>query len=260
MRIHQQLFIVVDESSTEGESVERDRQQQQDSDLGALGASVADHVPDCSAIMPCMILLGHRGAPHAEPENTLASFRRALEFGAKGFEFDVRRSADGRLVVIHNPRHGRLRVARATAAQLDLPLLEDVFKEFSSAWLDIELKVKGIEKPVLALARRHLDPTRYVVTSFRKSVVREVKRLSSSTPTGWLFKRPLLLLPRWARRPDLDYLCPHHTVLTPRLARAARERGLGLITWTVNTPAVIERMKGLGVDVVITDFPDRYAS
>jgi len=180
--------------------------------------------------------------------------------GAKGFEFDVRRSRDGRLVVIHNPRHGRLRVARATAAQLGLPLLDDVLKEFSSAWLDIELKVKGIEKPVLALARRHLNPNRYVVTSFRKSVVREVKRLSPSTPTGWLFKRTLLLLPRWARRPNLDYLCPHHTVLTPRLARAARERGLGLITWTVNTPAAMQRMKDLGVDVVITDFPDRYAS
>lgn len=207
-----------------------------------------------------MIVLGHRGAPHIEPENTLASFRRAIEMGADGFEFDIRRSADGRLVVIHNPKHGRLRVARSTAAKLDLPLLEDVLKEFSSAWLDIELKVAGIEKPVLSLARRHLNSNRYVITSFRKSVVREVKRLSPSTPTGWLFKRPLLLLPRWARRPGLDYLCPHHTVLTARLARAARERGLGLITWTVNTPAVVERMKDLGVDVVITDFPDRYAS
>jgi len=207
-----------------------------------------------------MILLGHRGAPHAAPENTLASFRRALEMGAHGFEFDVRRSRDGRLVVIHNPRHGRLRVARATAAQLDLPLLEDVLKQFSTAWLDIELKVKGIEKPVLSLAHRYLKPNQYVVTSFRKSVVREVKRLSPSTPAGWLFKRTLLLLPRWARRPDLDYLCPHHTVLTPRLARAARERGLGLITWTVNTPAAMQRMKDLGVNVAITDFPDRYAS
>lgn len=207
-----------------------------------------------------MILLGHRGAPHEEPENTLASFRRAMELGAHGFEFDVRRSADGRLVVIHNPKHGRLRVARSTAAKLDLPLLDDVLTEFSSAWLDIELKVAGIEKPVLALARRHLHPDRYVVTSFRKSVVRKVKGLSPSTPTGWLFKRPVLMLPRWARRPDLDYMCPHHTVLTPRLARATRERGLGLITWTVNTPAAVERMKDLGADVIITDFPDRYAS
>jgi glycerophosphoryl diester phosphodiesterase len=207
-----------------------------------------------------MILLGHRGAPHVAPENTPASFRRALEMGAAGFEFDVRRSADGRLVVIHDARHGRLRVARATAAQLDLPLLEDVLKEFSTAWLDIELKIKGIEGPVLALVHRHLRPDRYVVTSFRGKVVREVKRLSPSTPTGWLFKRPMLAPPRWARPPHLDYLAPHYTVLTRRLAAAAHKRGLGLITWTVNKPAVMQRVKALGVDVVITDFPDRYAS
>ena len=98
-----------------------------------------------------------------------------------------------------------------------------------------------------------------MVTSFRARVVREVKRLSPATATGWLFKRPLLVLPRWARPPHLDYLCPHHSVLTRRLARVARERGLGLVAWTVNTPAAMQRMKDLGVDVVITDFPDRYA-
>ena len=57
-----------------------------------------------------MILLGHRGAPRAAAENTPESFRRALQMGAQGFEFDVRRSKDGRLVVIHDSRHRRLSV------------------------------------------------------------------------------------------------------------------------------------------------------
>jgi glycerophosphoryl diester phosphodiesterase len=205
-----------------------------------------------------VILLGHRGAPRLAPENTPESFRRALQAGAQGFEFDVRRSKDGRLVVIHDPRHGRMSVARSTASQLGLPLLEEVLQEFRSAWLDVELKIKGIEAPVLAVAHRYLHPNRFVVTSFRARVVREVKRLSPATATGWLFKRPVLALPRWARPPRLDYLCPHHSVLTGRLVRAARERGLGLVAWTVDTPAAMQRMKDLGVDVVITNLPGQF--
>jgi glycerophosphoryl diester phosphodiesterase len=54
-------------------------------------------------------------------------------------------------------------------------------------------------------------------------------------------------------------LCPHYSVLTRRLARKARERGLGLVVWTVNTPAAMRRVRERGANVVITDFPDRYA-
>src|SRR5437870_293246 len=108
------------------------------------------------------ILLGHRGSPHAAPENTLESFHAAIAAGAAGFEFDVRRSRAGRLVVIHDartrPSQGRrLRVSKSTAHALGLPLLEDVLREFRGAWLDIELKVPGIERQVLDLAHKYLD-------------------------------------------------------------------------------------------------------
>ena len=204
------------------------------------------------------ILLGHRGAPHAAPENTLWSFHQALRMGAAGFEFDVRASGDGRLVVVHDPRAGGRRVSTTPAAMLGVPLLEDVLREFPNAWLDIELKVAGIEKPVAELAARYLKPERYVVTSFHAQAVRELKRLSPGTPAGLLFKRPLLRLPAWARKPELDFLAPHHTVLTRRLSRIARERGLRLIAWTVNTPAAMRRMREREVEVVITDYPDRF--
>src|SRR5580693_5961477 len=83
------------------------------------------------------ILLGHRGSPKQAPENTIESFHKAMEAGAAGFEFDVRRSRDGALVVIHDPRrrHPRLSVARSSSAALGLPLLEDVLRTFRTAWL-----------------------------------------------------------------------------------------------------------------------------
>jgi glycerophosphoryl diester phosphodiesterase len=197
----------------------------------------------------------------------MESFHKAIDAGAAGFEFDVRQSRDGALVVIHDPRtrHPRMSVSRTPAAALRLPLLEDVLRTFRTSWLDIEMKVTGIERQVLDLAHRYLDPARFVITSFRASSVREIKRLSPATPAGWLFKRTLLTLPRWIASPQryglppLDYLCPHHSVLTERLTRLAAGRGLKLITWTVNTPATFDRVTKLGANVVITNFPDRFA-
>jgi glycerophosphoryl diester phosphodiesterase len=201
----------------------------------------------------------------------MESFHKAIEAGAAGFEFDVRRARDGALVVIHDPRHRsgkgrpRMSVARSSSAALGLPLLEDVLRTFRAAWLDIEIKVPGIERQVLELAQRHLDPSRYVITSFRAGTVREIKRLSPATPVGWLFKRTLLTLPRWISTPEkfglppIEYLCPHHSVLTRHLVKLAQKRGLGLITWTVNTPAALRRVRERGANVVITNFPDRFA-
>src|SRR5258708_23577478 len=101
------------------------------------------------------LLLGHRGASKYAPENTTAAFDLALAHGCDGFEFDVRFTADARLVVLHDPRLGRRSVARSTYAQLSeaaarrksgasapLPCLEDVLERYSErAFLNIELKV-----------------------------------------------------------------------------------------------------------------------
>src|SRR6266851_348305 len=79
------------------------------------------------------LLLGHRGARATKtiPENTLASFDQALADGCDGFEFDVRLSADGQAVIVHNPQSSGIEVARATAQQLTwLPLLQDVLARY----------------------------------------------------------------------------------------------------------------------------------
>jgi glycerophosphoryl diester phosphodiesterase len=96
------------------------------------------------------LLLGHRGARAFKPlpENTLASFDRALADGCDGFEFDVRLTADNVAVVCHDPKTEDAEIASATVAQLsNLPRLEDVLARYkNSAFLDIELKVQGLEE------------------------------------------------------------------------------------------------------------------
>lgn len=208
------------------------------------------------------LILGHRGAPALAPENTLESFRRALKLGADGFEFDVRRSADGRLVVVHDARVGARWVARSTYAELRatrrgaaMPVLEEVLREFGHAWLDIELKVPGIEAPVLDLAAKYCRRGHFVITSFSREVVAQVKALDPDAPVGWLLRRAVP--PEAWQELALNYLVPHLRALQPPLVKAARQRGLGLITWTVNASRDLRRALELGVDAVISDFPDR---
>ena len=211
--------------------------------------------------MDRVLVLGHRGAPALAPENTLESFRRAMELGADGFEFDVRRSGDGRLVVVHNPRVGARSVARSSYARLlatrrgaAMPLLDQVLREFGGAWLDIELKVPGIEAPVLELAAKFCRPGRFVITSFSRGVLLRVKELDPSAPAGWLLRRSVR--PQLWQHLHLDYLVPHYRALRGPLVEAARQRGLRLITWTANSPQVLRRVLELGVDIVISDLPD----
>src|SRR5277367_2023526 len=99
------------------------------------------------------LLLGHRGARASTSvrENTRASFDLAMEHGCDGFEFDVRLTACGRGLVCHDPKMDGVTVSEATADQLlHLAVLEDVLERYGQrAFLDIELKVPGLESKVL---------------------------------------------------------------------------------------------------------------
>src|SRR5882762_10350141 len=87
------------------------------------------------------LLLGHRGARAFRqiPENSLASFELCLRHGCDGFEFDVRRSADGQAVICHDATVGGMEIANTASETLPLPTLEDVLRQFAHrAFLDIE--------------------------------------------------------------------------------------------------------------------------
>src|SRR5208337_2222598 len=99
------------------------------------------------------LLLGHRGARafRLVPENTLASFELCLQHGCDGFEFDVRLSADGEAVICHDATISGMKIEKTDSRSLLLPTLEDVLRQFAyRAFLDIELKVAGLEQQTLA--------------------------------------------------------------------------------------------------------------
>src|ERR1019366_6764483 len=135
--------------------------------------------------MTLPLLLGLRGARALRhiPENTLASFELCLEQGCDGFEFDVRLSADRQAVICHDAIVGAVEIEKTDSKILPLPTLSDVLRQFAGrAFLDVELKVTGLEAQTLAELRRHPPQKGYVVSSFLPAVLTAIRELDPAIP------------------------------------------------------------------------------
>jgi len=201
------------------------------------------------------LLLGHRGAraTRSVPENTIASFDLALEHGCDGFEFDVRLTGDGRAVLCHDPKVEGTEVARAHAGELgQLPRLEDVVRRYQgSAFLDIELKVGGLERWVAAALKTPSQAHGYVVSSFLPGVLQELRALDSGIPLGLIADRAEELT-RW-RDLAVDYVILNQKLVNQELIERVHGAGKKLFVWTVNDREAMLRFTDWGADAIISD-------
>jgi len=198
------------------------------------------------------LLLGHRGTrARAIRENTLPAFERALDHGCDGFEFDVRLTRDGRAVVCHNPRWRGILLAKANIARWGhLPLLEDVIARFAKrAFLNIELKVPGVEQHVLTLLRENVPERGYIVSSFLPKVLVELRARSETVLLGIIFDKKAT---QWRHLP-VNYVVPRKSLVTAALVKEVHEAGKLLITWTLNDKRSMLRLANWGVDGIISD-------
>jgi glycerophosphoryl diester phosphodiesterase len=199
-------------------------------------------------------LLGHRGARALKsiPENTIASFDRALADGCDGFEFDVRLTEDEEAVVCHDAKISGYDVSRTMAKQLSqLPRLRDVLQRYRDSFLDIELKVKGLERITLDLFLRHKPRRGFVVSSFQPGSLKSVRTLDATVPLGLICESKTQLR-LWNELP-VEYVIPQHELVDPELVRKIKGAGKKVIVWTVNDLADIERLAEYGVDGIISD-------
>ena len=217
-----------------------------------------------------MIIFGHRGAPGypRRAENTIGSFKKALQYGATGLELDVRRAGDGHIVVIHDETVNRTtngsgyvrNLAYDQLRQFDagcgepIPLLTDVLDEFGArCLLNLELKDRGIARDVKRLVlERELEP-HVIVSAFDWE---ELRPLIPEIPIALLSSR-LWNLVRRARELGASAIHPRRNIVTGRLLATAREANLRVHVWTVNDPAEMSRFRELGIDGIFTDFPER---
>jgi glycerophosphoryl diester phosphodiesterase len=201
------------------------------------------------------LLLGHRGARANKSfiENTFESFGQALVDGCDGFEFDVRLSADCEALVCHDPKIGAVKVAQATGKELaNLPRLEEVLKRYRQrVFLDIELKVAGLEKITARLLRQYSSGREFVVSSFLPEVLQEVHAEDPSIPLGLICETKAELV-RWRELP-LACVIPHQALLRKKLIDEIRDAGKKIFVWTVNHPQKMKRFAEWEVDGIISD-------
>lgn len=203
------------------------------------------------------LLLGHRGARalRSIPENTLESFDRALADGCDGFEFDVRLTEDEEAVVCHDAKVSGYEISRTPAKHLSrLPRLGDVLQRYRDSFLDIELKVKGLERITLDLFLRHKPRRGFVVSSFQPGALKSVHALDATVPLG-LICESTTQLRLWGELP-VQYVIPNYKLIDGELIRKIKGAGKKILVWTVNARADMERFADLGVEGVISDDTD----
>lgn len=219
-----------------------------------------------------LLKIGHRGAKGYAPENTLASFKKAIELGVDVIEFDLRKTKDGKIIVFHDRGLKKLcnvkgKVANKTLEELkrlnvkgeQIPTFEEVLKfAKGKVKLDIEIKVRGIEKDVIRLLKKHDMVSSVVfVCSFYPGVLGKVKELNPKMQTCFLFSKKPLALEKIVDFYKIDAIGPVWGSATKKLFFMARKKGLGFYVWTVNGKRLIEKYKKWKVDGLISDYPDR---
>jgi glycerophosphoryl diester phosphodiesterase len=207
--------------------------------------------------MPGPLLLGHRGLrlPGEPSENTIAAFDRALELGCDGFEFDVRRTADNHAVICHDPQYSSHEISSASYAQIrQLALLDDVLARYAGrAFLDIELKVPGLEESTLAALDRHDLRSGFVISSFFPRILQQLHSVKARVPLGFLCDRDSSLA-HW-RELAVDYVIPHFSLLTRGVVSELHATSKRVLVWTVNNPEDMSRLRDWEVDGIISDNP-----
>jgi glycerophosphoryl diester phosphodiesterase len=224
-----------------------------------------------------MLKIGHRGAMGYAPENTLASFAKALELGADGVELDVRLCRSGELVVIHDRRVDRTTdgsgwVSEMTLEELKalrvkggegIPTLDEVLDFLDHrALIDIELKEEGTAEAAARLLEKRIQGGRwqaedFLVTSFDHYELLRFHRFLPEVPFGPLVVAKPLGYGRMAQEMGAPYLLPYFEFVDRPLVEDAHARGVKVLTWTVDGEEDIARMMDLGVDGLIGNFPDR---
>lgn len=227
------------------------------------------------------LLIGHRGASAAEPENSLAAFRRAATDGADGVELDVLACATGEVVVLHDDDLARLggrpdrvdqlplRVLRQVtlAGGVGIPTLEEALGACGPELLvNIELKSTGLRDPALealvdgvaAVIETTRIAGRVLVSSFSPAAVWRWQQRMPDVPAALLFERsaPLPLRRAWALpllRPFAVH--PEDALCRPESVRRWHDAGYAVGAWTVDDPGRLRALRDMGVDAMITNDP-----
>ncbi len=230
------------------------------------------------SLIPIPLILGHRGASHAAPQNTIEAFTLAGAMGADGIELDVHVSADGVLVVHHDADLAGLglskefRFAEIREAHPSVPTLDEVFDACSGMQLiNVEMKCcawdpdadpqRAVARGVAELITRRNAYHQVSVSSFDLAMLDDFRAMDVRFETGWLTSGldPVAGVTKTAQHGHAWYH-PDWGNLSLQLVAtmaAANDHGVRINTWTVDDVEVMQQFGAAGVHGIITNEPDR---
>ncbi|SCY10281.1 Glycerophosphoryl diester phosphodiesterase [Lachnospiraceae bacterium XBB2008] len=253
-----------------------------DMDFIRFGAGIDRHV--IGHTIPSPKVWAHRGASGYLPENTLEAFNLAADMGADGIELDVQFTRDRQLVVIHDERiertsDGQGAVADMTLYQLrqynynrtipddtqyDIPTLSEVLELIRPNGMIINIELKtgvnfypGIEQATVDLVRKYGMEDRVIYSSFNHESLIRLKEYAPDAECGVLYSTGIADPASYAKVLGMQAIHPSvGCVKYPGLPEHCKDNGIRMHVWTVNSEAQMEQMRQLGVDAIITNYPD----
>ncbi|MEG2290060.1 MAG: glycerophosphodiester phosphodiesterase family protein [Clostridium sp.] len=233
-----------------------------------------------------MIYFAHRGASENYPENTILSFDKAIMAGAKAIEFDVHKTKDEELVVIHDEDikrtfQGKGLIKDYTLAELKefksayleyensklckIPTLNEVLEiiRHKDIFINIELKTdkihyRDIEKDVINVIKKYGIKENVLISSFNTKSLEICKSIDDTINIGILFDKRINDLFSYAKSLGAYSLNPNVNSVDETFISAAHENNLKVFTYTVNKPSIANHLDKIGCDGIFTDSIEKF--
>ena len=233
------------------------------------------------------LIWAHRGASGYAPENTMIAFEMAADMRADGIELDIQLTKDGEIIVLHDETIDRTSNGKGwvkdytleelrrldfsykkkypNAGPMQIPTMREVFELVRPTDMRINIELKTgvvfypeIEKMILDMTAAYGMQDRVIYSSFNHYSIKRIHGMEPKAMTGLLYSDGFIDMPFYAR--DLGVSAQHPALSNlqyPDYMENCRAAGLLVNTWTVNKEEHIRRCLKLGVDGIITNYPDR---
>ena len=231
----------------------------------------------CNSMGQDYLVIGHRGAMGHETENSLPSIQKALDFGVDMIEIDVFKIESGEIVVFHDKRVDRLTNGGGNIEEYNIfdlrkllldgnhtiPMLQDVLKLIDKqAALNIELKGAGTARRVNSIVNYYVENKGWswdniLISSFNWDELRAMREKNLEVPIAVLTESDPLEAIAVAKELNAVAINPNYRSLNASNIEEIHKAGFKIYTWTVNDPDAIQNLIDLGVDGIISDYPER---
>jgi len=232
-----------------------------------------------------IINYGHRGASGYYPENTMLAFKKAVELGADGIETDVQMTRDGVLVLIHdesvnrttnylgyvkNYSYNELKKLNSSyymknlSTKTYIPTVEELllFAKDQDIYINFELKnsifpYENMENKLINAINQAGIANKIILSSFNHNSLRKCKELCPQIKTGILYMESLFMPEIYCKSVKADALHPHYLSINKDVVNSAHKLGIKVNPFTVNDEDTMKKLIDLGVDGMITNYPDK---